>query len=666
MDEWENIAHEGPALLVLKRKKNRFDLSFFVSLFRARLPRRSNKSDRNLGYDGSNGRAAVATAAAAGPAHTSSGATVEGVAADKGEEEQVVEVSRRELQGCAEKRVFAAPKTPVPVEWRRQRAQKPGDHRVMPVDVPVVPPMPPFISLPLEQLTDRRHSAIDSPLMTAESAHSVKVPERVETSQVAAECWPKHKKIDNQCGFFRQILSEDEVVYDMPNNQKPTSPEPLPAEEAVYAEPSMHSVCSTLTSFGERRPKFGVFPSSADDDDICDSSHYADPFERYYANSLQDHSYEEMDDDEDYHQNSLPHPRARPADESKENTESGFSDGSSSNSRPNGYFTSDSGASLTIPPGLARSRAALFESIAQANQRVIRPFGTRKLVQALGPQLALYSLSSLPESAQSVKTSKSCPPSLNAINWSVETCAENDGFFMEFSNQRIALPEPDSAVTSCSGSDASSGETDSTDRSAKSSRKVSFVLGPVRPIHNRLLCHKLMIAEEEQSLLVSQKAKSNHSTHSKTAHNLARFFKQTFTVIGRCSGQVHLSDTESLVSYAPDDLLSQSDLEMFCKSSVDKRERKDSGTDMTTPDTSLSDSTLADDIDAALAILEVKAKSRQAEKIPDVCSSEDDDDTDSSSCSSASSCESSCNLTDCTSWTDSCWTSESSSDVSRE
>jgi hypothetical protein len=429
--------------------------------------------------------------------------------------------------------------------------------------------------------------------------------------------------------------------------------------------------------------------SSSGDDDIGGSSHYADPFER--CGSLLEHNYEEMDFDEDIYQqdpfDSQPPPQE--SVDSNENTESGFSDGSKS-SRPGGggYFSSDSEASLTIPAGLARSRAAMFESIAQANQRVIRPqYGSQKLVQALGPQLALYSMDSLPptEIFQSIKTkSKSCPPSLNAINWSMDVCVENDGFFMEFANQRIALPEPGSP-TSCSSlqssSEASSGETEMTDRS-KSSRKVSFVLGPVRSsAPSRLLCQKIPPDEDDQPL-VTHKGKSVSSSSTSTssaAVSLARFFKQTLTVIGRCGGEGQISDSESLISHAPDDLLSQSDLEMFCKSNGEKRLRKDSGTDMTPPDASLYDgSALAiDDIDAALAILEIKAKaksrhassSKQTETISDNCSddcssSSDGSDMDSGSCSSGSSCESSCNLTDCSSWTnDCCSESLTSSDV---
>lgn len=330
----------------------------------------------------------------------------------------------------------------------------------------------------------------------------------------------------------------------------------------------------------------------------------------------------------------------------------------------------------------------MFESIAQANQRVIRPqYGSQKLVQAFGPQLALYSMDSLPptEIFQSITTkSKSCPASLNAINWSMDVCVENDGFFMEFANQRIALPEPGSP-TSCSSlqssSEASSGETEMTDRS-KSSRKVSFVLGPVRSsAPSRLLCPKIPPDEDDQPL-VTHKGKSVSSSSTSTssaAVSLARFFKQTLTVIGRCGGEGQISDSESLISHGPDDLLSQSDLEMFCKSNGEKRLRKDSGTDMIPPDASLYDgSALAiDDIDAALAILEIKAKaksrhasnSKQTETISDNCSddcssSSDGSDMDSGSCSSGSSCESSCNLTDCSSWTnDCCSESLTSSDV---
>lgn len=551
-----------------------------------------------------------------------------------------------------EKRVFAPPKMAVPVEQRRQRTHKLDDIG-LPLDLV---DSPAIISLPLE-LTDQDKVVVESEL---QSTHSIVVSDPVRTLELIHS---KGKVIDSRCGFFRQILSEDEVIYDMPNNNK-ASPEPLPVEEAVYAEPSMHSMySSTITSFGEQRAIFSVFHPSGHVVDMEEStSHYADPFER--CSSLPEHEYEEMDDMEDYHQHSLPFAGQM---ESKENPESGvsvssFSD-SSNSGRPEGYFTSDSGASLTIPPGLARSRAALFESIAEANQRIIRPHGNKRLVQALGPQLALYSLSSLPLPALNKATTRSCPPSLNAINWSVDACAENDGFFMEFANQRMAIPQSISPISSSSiqsSSEASSTETESSDRS-KSSRKVSFIFSP-KPSR---LFYQNFLTERNGQTLTTHKSKSSISTSSTstTALNLARFFRQTF---GRCGGEQ--SDTDSLLSHPADDLLSQSDLAMFCKPISDnKRERKDSGTDMTTPDPSIYGSTLTDDIDTALANLEVKAKSgkvdRKNDKIIDVCSqscaSFDGSDFDSSSCSS------SCSLTDCASLTDCGWTSDSftSSDV---
>ena len=217
-----------------------------------------------------------------------------------------------------------------------------------------------------------------------------------------------------------------------------------------------------------------------------------------------------------------------------------------------------------------------------------------------------------------------------------------------------------------------------TDRS-KSSRKVSFVLGTVRSTPSRLPCRKIS-PDGYDPPLVAHKGKSVSSSSTSTssaAVHLARFFKQTLTVIGRCGGEAQISDSESLISHPPDDLLSQSDLEMFCKSNGEKRLRKDSGTDMTLPDGSLYGSALAiDDIDAALAILEIKAKAKSrhaSDKLTetisdnssgDCSSSSDGSDMDSSSCSSASSCESSCNLTDCSSWTnDCCSESLTSSDV---
>lgn len=556
------------------------------------------------------------------------------------------------LLGHPEKRVFSAPKTPLPVESRRQRTPKLGDNCVSLdfIELSAETAVPPIISLPLE-LTDRP-GATQS---IVHSTQSIAIVDPVKTVQQSQ--WSKHQIIDSPCGFFRQILSEDEVIYDMPNSHK-TSPESLPVEEAVYAEPSMHSRCSTITSFGEKRPKFGVFQSS---DELCDStSHYADPFEHY--DSLLEHEYEEMDNDIEYHPHSLPF--SRPI-HSKGNVESGVSVSSSSDSsqssRPGGYFSSDSGASLSIPPGLARSRAALFESIAQANQRVIRPNGTKKLVQALGPQLALYSLSSLPSTkVNQSTTSRSCPPSLNAINWSIEACAENDGFFMEFANQRMAIPDsasPSSCSSLQSSGGTSSAETEMTDRS-KSSRKVSFVLGPSP---SRLVYQDFTTTGHQQTLTFSKGKSSLSTSSSSTALNLTRFFKQTF---GRCAGgDGQPSDTESLISHPHDDLLSQSDLEMFCKASIDKRERNDSGTDVTTPDASLYDANLTNDIDAALAILEVKAKTRPTDKGLDVglhtYTSVDESDLDSTSCSSESSCKSTCSLTDCSSWNDCCWTSES-------
>lgn len=590
-----------------------------------------------------------------------------------------------QLRSC-EKRVFAAPKTPVPVESRRQRAQQAGDNRVSldlidgpPSAIPPVPPLPPLppdaISFPL-QLTDDGHQKIDS---AVQAAHSLPESEPIRFSPLPT--FRRSKVISNPGGFFRQIFSEDEIVYQTPKSHLVTS-EHLAVVEAVYAEASLPSVCgSSVASFGERQEDLrrGSFRFG----EVCanvSTSDYADPFE-HYASSLLDHNYEEMDHEE-YHQLSLPFIRRI---KSRDRPESGVSISSSSNSsssRPSDTTcSSDSGANMTIPPGFARSRAALFESIAQANQQVIRPDGQNKLIQALGPQLALYSLCSLRTSsnlANKNTLSKSCPSSLNAINWVVDGCVDNDGFFMEFANQRIALPDlsDGGSSTSCSSLDSASEDTstktESTSRS-KSIRKVSFVFDPkpTTPFHGEKMIQLGNIHYTLKKGPRSQKSSTKSFSSTSTALSLSRFFRQTFA---RCGGDAQPSDTESLMSHPIDDLLSQSDLEMFCESKRDDRlfDGNDSGTDMTTPDSSLyhDSSNLAVDIDKTLSILEVKAKTNligddqwneMGDDCSDSCTSCDDSDSDSSS--SGSSCKSGCCLTDCTSWTS--WTSEgySSSDV---
>lgn len=637
------------------------DLKLYILIWR----RIWNTSDRdNVGN--SNGR----TPAAVEPAPTSSGS---GLKCPSDEDDACWQrlVSR-------EKRVFAAPKTAVPVESRRQRAQQVGDNRLSlnlmdgtgPSAIPPAPPPPPppdaaaIASFPLQRLTDIVEN-IDS---TVRPPHSLPESEPVRSSVPSSR---SNKVINNPGGFFRQILSEDDdddVVYQVPQvNQVTSSNEPAAVavgEESVYyTEPSMRSV-SSVASFGERPAPdpSGFAELRANDSTSC----YADPFE-HYASSLLDHNYEDMDDDE-YHRLSLPFIRLM-----RDRAESGVSVSSSGlssdGSRPSHVTcsSSDSGANMTIPPGFARSRAALFESIAKANQRVIRPDDglQGQLVQALGPQLALYSLCSLrpPSSLSSsqVQTlSKSCPSS---INWIVDGCADNDGFFMEFANQRIALPDrsANTSATSFSSLDSSSTDglstkTESSGKS-KSDRKVSFVLDPppLPAIGSKTVTGTIQhtLASRPRSL----KSISKSSTCSSTALSLSRFFKQTFVL--RC-GDGQPSDTESLMSHPIDDLLSQSDLEMFCKS--DHRfDGDDSGTDVTTPDSSLYH--FGTDIDKTLSMLEVKAKTSLAGKLVkllDDCSescSSCDDDSDSDSCSS--SCESSCCLTDCASWNS--WINDSSS-----
>ncbi|EFX88399.1 hypothetical protein DAPPUDRAFT_234467 [Daphnia pulex] len=114
------------------------------------------------------------------PAHTS-----DGIKAGGGGGVEIVSGDyRRELQGPlkkADKRAFAAPKIPVPVERRRQRALEPGDEN----RVPTIPAMNNSL-LPLEQITDRQIAAADMatdspglPLNAESVAHSVTVSDRV-------------------------------------------------------------------------------------------------------------------------------------------------------------------------------------------------------------------------------------------------------------------------------------------------------------------------------------------------------------------------------------------------------------------------------------------------------------------------------------------------------
>ncbi len=152
------------------------------------------------------------------PAYTSYGIKAGG----GGGVEIVSGVDRRELQGPlkkADKRAFAAPKIPVPVERRRQRALEPGDEN----RVPTIPAMNNGL-LPLEQITDRQIAAADMdadspgmPLNAESVAHSVTASDRVQTCQQQRPEWPahtactQHQKLRNQCGFFRQILSEEDA-----------------------------------------------------------------------------------------------------------------------------------------------------------------------------------------------------------------------------------------------------------------------------------------------------------------------------------------------------------------------------------------------------------------------------------------------------------------------
>ena len=97
--------------------------------------------------------------------------------------------------------------------------------------------------------------------------------------------------MERQCGLFRQILSDDELVA-------VKAPSPVVSvdnqQEAIYAEPSDRSSSAM----------FSASTLSSRRSSIRSSSHcYADPLERY--GSLPDHQYVDVDDVDIYRHLSL-------------------------------------------------------------------------------------------------------------------------------------------------------------------------------------------------------------------------------------------------------------------------------------------------------------------------------------------------------------------------
>jgi hypothetical protein len=416
---------------------------------------------------------------------------------------------------------------------------------------------------------------------------------------------------------------------------------------------------------------------------------------------------DELDDDEQYGHLSLG-PHSRPSTRfglpKWRTTFSSLpsSDTTSQSGRPD---YSSSNVETTIPVGLARSRAAMFESMARANgsSPPLNIFTHR-------PQLALYSLNSLPPlppvgttimrptdstvlTAQLAATTRSCPASLTAQSWTVESAyADNDEFFMEFANQRITRPPSSPAPRSLASSLSSSSSTNSrcssncssgsnieTESSAsyshtagsenRTKRRVSFLSSPTirsirsscypeRDDNNDDECDDDEEAESMRRLKGKTDTLSRNSSGSLGRLNLARFFKHTLNALGgQCRGQglqpsdqEEVDDDEALsLSQSSDDLLSHSDLEMFRKpddEDVDygRQHQDDSGADVTTP---------LPDIDSALDLLEMKARVEQEQETaetttdesdststtPSSCCADDDPNWDwSSSCSSSTRC----------------------------
>lgn len=208
---------------------------------------------------------------------------------------------------------------------------------------------------------------------------------------------------------------------------------------------------------------------------------------------------------------------------------------------------------VKVPLGLARSRAALFESL--SNQ----PKVNFEVVQAIGP---LFTSKQFTVNAKSSDRD----PDYYATD-------HDGGYFMEFANQTVR-PEIDRG---------------------HSSRKVSFLEQTL----------------DRQSKLDSGKInKSNGSISSVSGLNLARFFKSTFSAIAKCS----VEDESSGSFFLTDDLLSSSDLDLFDKFDL-KNSTIDSRNDTGTVTTSVGED--VSEIESVLKELESKAKIVQKERAPD-------------------------------------------------
>lgn len=421
-----------------------------------------------------------------------------------------------------------------------------------------------------------------------------------------------HGVKQEDCGLFRQIFSDDEaamIVYNFPGiHRKP--------EELVYAEPSME--CSSTDP---------MFSSSS-------SSDYADPFEhRKRSGSLPDHHYVELDDVMDRHL-SLGHRRAVFLCDTPTRFDSVSDDM---------YLE---GPTAPIPVGLTRTRTVHFESMTQEPNN-------NMLMQAVGPQLALYSLTSLPPAHLMDDEKESCCQSSMMS-------ADNDEFFMEFSIQRIPVPseEEEVAVTSSSSSSVSQSSLSiSSTESSSSSSIQSLVEMPKKP-------RKVSFLEPAETVKLdrtsSRKRKMNkHEERRAGKLDFIRLLRHTLSAIGRCglsSAQSvlssHLSSSEDVDSlFSSDDLLSQSDLDMFCKESKDHC-TEDSGTDemATSPEPQKSSSVYGGtltDIENTLNILENKAR----RSMTDSSTSSSEEEGRSSSGSSGCSCESS----SCSYWSEDDW-----------
>ena len=620
--------------------------------------------------------------------------------------------------------MFEAPRALVPVEWRRQRRivceqqqqqqQAEEDERQLSLPALVVqreppaplnhwhvtnrvaPPPPPLPPPPI---------VLDQSQVVDQCLHSLPTISAVRTGR---------KKVENRNGLFRQILSDDDVFYDepllpLPPPVHPPPPPPRPPPEAIYEEPSLVSSRASATDLLTFRRSVTSLSSNG----------YADPFDRFNSNSsVPDHAYErmllleELDDDEQYGHLSLG-PHSRPSTRfglpKWRTTFSSLpsSDTTSQSGRPD---YSSSAVETTIPVGLARSRAAMFESMARANgsSPPLNIFTHR-------PQLALYSLNSLPPlppvgtmvrstdnsvlTTQLAATTRSCPASLTAQSWTVESSAyaDNDEFFMEFANQRITRPSSSpvsrslassissssSTKSSCS-SNCSSGSNIETESSTsyshtagsenRTKRRVSFLSSPIiRSIRSNCYpegdCKNEDGCDDDEGTESMGRFKGKTDTLSRTSSgslgrlNLARFFKHTLNALGGpCRGQglqpsdqEDVDDDEALSVLSSDDLLSHSDLEMFRKpddgDDVDygRQQQDDSGADVTTP---------LPDIDSALDLLEMKARVEQKQETAETTTTTDESDstsTTSSSCDDdddpnwdwSSSCSSSSTTTRC-------------------